>query len=94
MGAARPAGGPLRAGKSFLALVAEGGEELFDLGPLAGRTAHLLITEDQDLKILIALHTMIFKDGHCLAPVCFFSQYNTAEGFFPVFPTIFSLPLP
>jgi hypothetical protein len=48
--------------------MAEGGEELFDLGPLAGRTADLLITEDQDLEVLIAFYAMIFKDGHILAP--------------------------
>jgi hypothetical protein len=48
--------------------MAEGGEELFDLGPLTGRAGYLLITEDQDLKVLIAFHTAIFEDGHTVPP--------------------------
>lgn len=64
--------------------MAESGEELFDLGPLAGGTADLLITEDQDLEVLIALHAVIFKDGHIRTPYLFpFSQYNTSKNIFP-----------
>jgi hypothetical protein len=55
--------------------MAEGGEELFDLGPLTGRAGHLLITEDQDLKVLIAFHAPIFEDGHTMPP--YVLQYST-----------------
>jgi hypothetical protein len=48
--------------------VAEGGEEPFDLGRVAGRTADLLITVNQNFKVLIAFHAVIFKDGHTLPP--------------------------
>jgi hypothetical protein len=48
--------------------MAEGGEEFFDLGCIAGRTADLLITVDQNFKVLIAFHAVIFEDGHARAP--------------------------
>jgi hypothetical protein len=51
--------------------VAEGGEELFDLGRVAGRTADLLITVNQNFKVLIAFHAVIFKDRHTRAPYSF-----------------------
>ena len=47
--------------------MAEGREELFDLGAFAGGAGDLLVTKDQGLKILVALHAVIFKDRHdCL----------------------------
>jgi hypothetical protein len=53
--------------------MAEGGEELFDLGRFAGRTVDLLIAKYQDLKVLIAFHATIFIDGHIRIPsVCLF----------------------
>jgi A/G-specific adenine glycosylase len=54
--------------------VAEGGKELFDLGAFAGGAGDLLVTEDQDLKILIALHAVIFKDRHGYLPIYY--QYT------------------
>jgi hypothetical protein len=48
--------------------VAEGGEELFDLGCFAGGTADLLVTVNQNFKVLIAFRAVIFKDRHRLAP--------------------------
>jgi len=66
----------------------EGGEELFDLGPVTGRARYLLIAEDQDLEVLIAFHAVIFKDGHTNLRTYY--QYNTAEGLFPVLSPIFS----
>jgi hypothetical protein len=48
--------------------VAEGGEELFDLGAVTGGAGDLLVTEDQGLKILVAFHAVVFKDGHIEPP--------------------------
>jgi hypothetical protein len=56
--------------------VAEGGEEPFDLGRVTGGTADLLITINQNLKVLIAFHAVIFKDGHKLAPYSFPSHFS------------------
>jgi hypothetical protein len=56
--------------------VAEGGEELFDLGPVAGGAGDFLITENQGLKILIAFHAVIFIDGHTESPYSL-SFYNS-----------------
>ena len=51
--------------------MAEGGEELFDLGPVTGGAGDLLVTKDQGLKILIAFHAVKFKDRHrCLRIRC------------------------
>ncbi len=44
--------------------MAESRKELFDLLAVAGRTTDLLVSKDQDLKILVAFHTVIFEDGH------------------------------
>jgi hypothetical protein len=54
--------------------MAEGGEELFDLGRFTVRTADLLITVNQYFKLLIAFHTMIFKDRHTRALYLFASS--------------------
>jgi hypothetical protein len=50
--------------------VAEGGEELFDLGRFAGGTANFLITVNQNFKVLIAFRAVIFKDRHIGSPTC------------------------
>ena len=44
--------------------MAEGGKKLFNVVTVACRARDFLFTEDQDLKVLVALHTMIFKDRH------------------------------
>ena len=66
----------------------EGGEELFDLGPITGGAGDLLIAEDQNLKVLVAFHAVILKDGHI--NLRNYYQYNTPEDIFPVFSRIFS----
>ena len=68
--------------------MAEGGEELFDLGAVTYGAGDFLVAEDQDLKVLVAFHAVIFKDGH--ADLCMYYQYNTPEGLFPVPSHIFS----
>jgi hypothetical protein len=60
--------------------VAEGGEELFDLGPVTGGAGDFFVTEDQDLKILVAFHAVIFKDGHTQSP------YSQSVSFFNITP--------
>jgi hypothetical protein len=44
--------------------VAESREKFLDLLALARRTGDFLVSKDQDLKILIAFHTVILEDGH------------------------------
>jgi hypothetical protein len=44
--------------------VAESREKLLDLLAVAVRTGDFLVSKHQDLKILVALHTMILKYGH------------------------------
>ncbi len=44
--------------------MAENRKKPLNLIAFACRTRHFLITEDQDLKVLVALHTVIFKDRH------------------------------
>lgn len=44
--------------------MAENRKKPLDVGAFARGTRHFLVTQDQDLKVLVALHTMIFKDGH------------------------------
>jgi hypothetical protein len=44
--------------------MAEGGKKLFNVDTVACRARDFLVTEDQDLKVLFALHAMIFKDRH------------------------------
>jgi hypothetical protein len=44
--------------------VAERREELFDLLPVAGGTSDFFVSKDEELKFLVALHTMIFKYWH------------------------------
>jgi hypothetical protein len=68
--------------------MAEGGEELFNLGAVTGWTSDFLVTEDQDLKVLVAFHAVIFKDRHTDLRYCY--QYNIPEGLFPVPSFIFS----
>jgi len=46
--------------------VAESREKLFDLLAVAGGTGDLLVSKDEDLKIRVALHTMIFKYRHSI----------------------------
>jgi len=46
--------------------VAESREKFLDLLAVAGRTGNFLVSKDQDLKILVAFHTVIFEDGHLL----------------------------
>ncbi len=44
--------------------MAENGKKSLNLIAYACRTGYFLITEDQDFKVLVALHTVIFKDRH------------------------------
>jgi hypothetical protein len=44
--------------------VAESRKELFDLLAVAGGTSGFVVSKDQELKFLVALHTVIFKYGH------------------------------
>ena len=46
--------------------MAESREKFLDLLAVAGRTGNFLVSKDQDLKILVAFHTVIFEDGHLL----------------------------
>jgi len=48
--------------------MAEDREKLINLLSLAFRAGDFLLTEDQDLEVLSALHTMIFKDRHVNPP--------------------------
>jgi hypothetical protein len=67
--------------------VAEGGKELFDLGRVASRAADLLITVNQNFKLLIAFHAVIFEDRHIGFPMRLrlILKYNISEKLFPVF---------
>jgi hypothetical protein len=69
--------------------VAEGGKEFFDPGAVAGGACDLLIAEDQDLKVLVAFHTVIFKDRHA-DDLRIYCKYNTPEDLFPDPLNIFS----
>ncbi len=44
--------------------MAKSRKKLFDLLAVAGGTSDFLASKDQDLKILVALHTVIFEDRH------------------------------
>jgi hypothetical protein len=44
--------------------MAEDRKKPLNVVAFACKTRHFLVTEDQDLKVLVALHTMIFKDRH------------------------------
>jgi hypothetical protein len=46
--------------------VAKYRKELIDVFPLACGARDLLVTEDQDLEVLSALYTVIFKDRHVI----------------------------
>jgi hypothetical protein len=44
--------------------MAERRQKLIDPVSFAYRTGDLLVTENQELKVILAFRTMIFKDGH------------------------------
>jgi hypothetical protein len=46
--------------------VADSRKELCDLFAVAGGTSDFFLSKNQDLKILVAFRTVIFKDGHVL----------------------------
>ena len=46
--------------------MAEGRKEPADPVSFAYRARDLLVTEDQDLEVLVAVPTMIFKDRHVI----------------------------
>jgi len=46
--------------------VAERRKKLFDLLAVAGGTGNFLVSKDQDLEFLVALHTVVFEDGHLI----------------------------
>jgi hypothetical protein len=58
------ASGALRTCKLTIALVANGGKEFLDLLAVARGTNDFLFSKDQDLEILVAFGTVIFKNGH------------------------------
>jgi hypothetical protein len=44
--------------------VAKSRKKLFNLLAVAGRTSNFLVSKDQNLKILVTFHTVIFEDRH------------------------------
>jgi hypothetical protein len=46
--------------------VAESREKLFDLLAVAGGTSGFIVSKDQKLKFLVALHAVVFEYGHLL----------------------------
>lgn len=46
--------------------MAETRKKLLDILGVAGGTSDFLVSKDQDLKILVAFHTVILKDWHIL----------------------------
>ena len=46
--------------------MAERRKKLFDLLAVAGGTGNFLVSKDQDLEFLVALHTVVFKDRHLI----------------------------
>jgi hypothetical protein len=65
-GATAAASGALGACELTLTLVADGRKELCDLLAVAGGTSDFFFSKNQDLKILVAFGTVIFKDGHAI----------------------------
>ena len=63
-GGASCAGIPLGARELTIALVAESGEKLGNLLAVASRAGDFLVSEDQDLKFLVAFLTVVFKNRH------------------------------
>jgi hypothetical protein len=44
--------------------VAKRRKKLLDLLAVAGGTSDFLVSQDQDLEIVVAFHTVIFEDRH------------------------------
>jgi hypothetical protein len=65
-GATAAASRALGACERTLTLVADSRKELCDLFAVAGGTSDFFLSKNQDLKILVAFRTVIFKDGHVL----------------------------
>jgi hypothetical protein len=65
-GAAAAASRALGACELTIALVADRRKELFDLLAVAGGTSDFFLSKNQDLKILVAFGTVVFKDGHVM----------------------------
>jgi hypothetical protein len=65
-GATAAASGALGACELTVALVADSRKELCDLLAVAGGTSDFFFSKNQDLKILVAFGTVIFKDGHAI----------------------------
>ena len=65
-GATAAASGALGACELTIALVADSRKELRDLLAVAGGTSDFFFSKNQDLKILVAFGTVIFKDGHVI----------------------------
>lgn len=60
--------------------MAERRKKLLDLLAIAGRTSGFLVSENQDLKIRVAFHTMIFENRHFMISLehrILFVQYKT-----------------
>jgi hypothetical protein len=54
----------LRTCKLAIALVANGGKEFLDLRAVTRGTNDFVFSKNQDLEILVAFGTVIFKNGH------------------------------
>jgi hypothetical protein len=65
-GATGAASGALGTCELAIALVADSGKELCDLLTVAGGTNDLFISKRQNLKILVALGTVVLKNGHVI----------------------------
>jgi predicted nuclease of predicted toxin-antitoxin system len=50
--------------------MAENRKKPLNIVAFACRARYFLVTEDQDLKVLVALHTTIFKYRHGREPPC------------------------
>jgi len=50
--------------------MAENRKKPLNVFAFACRARYFLLAEDQGLKVLVALHTTIFKDRHGIEPPC------------------------
>lgn len=48
--------------------MAKGGKKPIDLTAFAYGAGDFLVVKDEDLEVFVAVHTMIFKQGHCRSP--------------------------